>query len=204
MAGILNIGDILMLSQLAWKIGRAFTAGRKGAPAEFVEVESEVNGLAKALKLLTETLFTDSSDTPATASAADGDCADRRAEYEGGSGMLARANAETRSGVEVILQSCRQTLKDLESLVEQYQVIRKHRTSGGFSIERSWSDLVLSAYKKMLWTAEGGNIQALRNMLHMHTSTINLTMQALQRLAIVSFSRIGCIFPALFFLGVGF
>ncbi|KAF9631322.1 hypothetical protein BFW01_g2184 [Lasiodiplodia theobromae] len=178
MAGILNIGDILMLSQLAWKIGRAFTAGRKGAPAEFVEVESEVNGLAKALKLLAETLFTDSSDAPATG---DGDGADRRAEYEGGgSSMLARANAETRSGVEVILQSCRQTLKDLESLVEQYQVIRKHRTSGGFSIERSWSDLVLSAYKKMLWTAEGGNIQALRNMLHMHTSTINLTMQALQ------------------------
>lgn len=191
MAGILNIGDILMLSQLAWKIGRAFTAGRKGAPAEFVEVESEVNGLAKALKLLAETLFTDSSDAPATASAGDGDGADRRAGYEeGGSSMLARANAETRSGVEVILQSCRQTLKDLESLVEQYQVIRKHRTSGGFSIERSWSDLVLSAYKKMLWTAEGGNIQALRNMLHMHTSTINLTMQALQRLALVLFSQL--------------
>lgn len=168
MAGILNIGDILMLSQLAWKIGRAFTAGRKGAPAEFVEVESEVNGLAKALKLLAETLFADH------ASCDGGD-------VKGGSGILAQASAETRNGVEVILQSCQTTLKDLESLVEQYQVIRKHRTSGGFSIERSWSDLVLSSYKKMLWTTEGGNIQALRNMLHMHTSTISLTMQALQR-----------------------
>ncbi|KAK7710925.1 hypothetical protein SLS57_008241 [Botryosphaeria dothidea] len=167
MAGILNIGDILMLSQLAWKIGRAFTAGRKGAPAEFVEVESEVNGLAKALKLLAETLFADH------ASCDGGD-------VKGGSGILAQASAETRNGVEVILQSCQTTLKDLESLVEQYQVIRKHRTSGGFSIERSWSDLVLSSYKKMLWTTEGGNIQALRNMLHMHTSTISLTMQALQ------------------------
>ncbi|KAL1641610.1 hypothetical protein SLS58_005885 [Diplodia intermedia] len=193
MAGILNIGDILMLSQLAWKIGRAFTAGRKSAPAEFLEVETEVSGLANALKMLAETLFADNSGESAAAG-----CADRRfsEDAEGrlgrevggtgegireeGSGMLARASAETRGGVEVILQSCRQTLRDLESLVEQYQVIRKHRTGGGFSIERSWSDLVLSAYKKMLWTAEGGNIQALRNMLHMHTSTITLTMQALQ------------------------
>ncbi|KAL0262240.1 hypothetical protein SLS55_003679 [Diplodia seriata] len=193
MAGILNIGDILMLSQLAWKIGRAFTAGRKSAPAEFLEVETEVSGLAKALKMLAETLFADNSGESAGAG-----CADRRLSEnaeerlgrevggtgegigEEGCGMLARASAETRGGVEVILESCRQTLRDLESLVEQYQVIRKHRTSGGFSIERSWSDLVLSAYKKMLWTAEGGNIQALRNMLHMHTSTITLTMQALQ------------------------
>ena len=30
-----SVGDIIMLSQLAWKIGCAFTAGRAGAPAEF-------------------------------------------------------------------------------------------------------------------------------------------------------------------------
>lgn len=185
MTSVLNIGDILMLSQLAWKIGRAFTAGRKGAPAEFLEVETEVSGLAKALKMLAETLFADNSGDATEQAYGNGEDVDgRRSSGTGegeGSGMLARAGAETRGGVEVILQSCRQTLRDLESLVEQYQVIRKHRTSGGFSIERSWSDLALSAYKKMLWTAEGGNIQALRNMLHMHTSTITLTMQALQR-----------------------
>lgn len=149
MAGILNIGDILMLSQLAWKIGRAFTAGRKSAPAEFVEVEAEVNSLAKALKLLAETLFadggsSDSSETPGEE--------DHSHDVDGGvGGILAQASAETKGGVEVILLSCQQTLKDLESLVEQYQVIKKHRTSGGFSIQRSWSDLVLSSYKKMLW-----------------------------------------------------
>ncbi|KAH7051252.1 hypothetical protein B0J12DRAFT_573240 [Macrophomina phaseolina] len=180
MAGILNIGDVLMLSQLAWKIGRAFTAGRKGAPAEFVEVEAEVNGLAKALKLLAETLFTDNASSD-SGNEGGGGGRDSDASNGNGSGsILARASAETRNGVEVILTSCQTTLKDLESLLEQYQVIRKHRTSGGFSIERSWSDLVLSSYKKMLWTTEGGNIQALRNMLHMHTSTISLTMKALQ------------------------
>jgi hypothetical protein len=158
MAGIPSIGDILMLSQLAWKIGRAFTAGRKGAPAEFLEVETEVNGLAKALKLLAETLFADADD-----------------------GLLKKADKETRDGIATILTSCQQTVQDLDSLMDQYQVVKKHRTAGGFAIERSWSDLVLQEYKTMMWTTEGGNIQNLRYLLQMHTSTITLTMQALQR-----------------------
>lgn len=158
MAGVPSIGDILMLSQLAWKIGRAFTAGRKGAPAEFLEVEAEINGLAKALKLLAETLFADADDS-----------------------ILSKADKDTRVGVATILLSCQKTVNDLDSLMDQYQVIKKHRTSGGFAIERSWSDLVIASYKTMMWTTEGGNIEALRNMLHMHTSTITLTMQALQR-----------------------
>ena len=147
-----------MLSQLAWKVGRAFTAGRNGAPAEFLEVETEINGLAKALKLLAETLFVDADDS-----------------------VLQKADKETQDGVATILTSCQRTVKDLDSLIDQYQVIKKHRNVGGFAIERSWSDLVLSSYKTMMWTTEGGNIQNLRNMLQMHSSTITLTMQALQR-----------------------
>jgi len=65
--------------------------------------------------------------------------------------------------------------------MDQYQVIKKHRAGGGFTIERSWSDLVLSNYQSMMWTTEGGNIQTLRNMVNMHARTIALTMQALQR-----------------------
>lgn len=54
----LSVGDILMLSQTAWKIGRAFTKGKKSAPSEFLEVERESNGLSDALKLVAETLRT--------------------------------------------------------------------------------------------------------------------------------------------------
>ena len=39
----------MLLSSLAWKIGRAFTSGREGAPAEFTEVKNESEGLAIAL-----------------------------------------------------------------------------------------------------------------------------------------------------------
>jgi hypothetical protein len=47
-----SIGDILMLSQTAWRIGRAFTQGKKSAPAEFAEVEREADGLSEALQLV--------------------------------------------------------------------------------------------------------------------------------------------------------
>ncbi|KAK5109457.1 hypothetical protein LTR62_007017 [Meristemomyces frigidus] len=152
----LSVGDILMLSQTAWKIGRAFTQGKKSAPSEFAEVEREANGLSEALKLVAETLHTDG-------------------------GTLSRADEETRSAVNTIIESARTTLSDLDSFVERYQIIKKNRTNGGgFVVERSWSEVVMANYKTFQWTTEGGTIGELRNMLQMHTNTIQLTMQALQ------------------------
>lgn len=145
-----------MLSQTAWKIGRAFSSGRRSSPAEFKDIESELNALSRSLKSFAETLFAEDDN------------------------ILLQADRRTQSGVAVILLSCQQTLQDLESLVEQYQVIRRTETRGGYTVDRSWSELVLTNFGKMMWTTEGGNIQSLKTMLHMHTSTISVTVQALQ------------------------
>jgi hypothetical protein len=151
----LSVGDILMLSQQAWKISRAFTQGRNSAPAEFREVEAEANGLSDALKITAETLHADDS-------------------------ILSRAEPETRGAINAILESAGRTLGDMESFVDRYQVIRKRETHGGFVVEKSWSDVIMANYRTFKWTTEGGNLTDLRNMLQMHTNTINLTMQALQ------------------------
>ncbi|UJO18753.1 uncharacterized protein CLAFUR5_07098 [Fulvia fulva] len=151
----LSVGDILMLSQTAWKIGRAFTHGKKSAPSEFAEIEREANGLSDALKLVAETLHSDGS-------------------------ILSQADNDTKSAISAILESAHRTLDDLDSFVDRYQVIKKKETNAGFVVERSWSDVVLANYNKFKWTTEGGDVTELRNMLQMHTSSINLTMQALQ------------------------
>ncbi|KAK5723257.1 hypothetical protein LTR15_004954 [Elasticomyces elasticus] len=151
----LSVGDILMLSQQAWKIGRAFKQGQTSAPSEFLEVEREADGLSEALKLVAETLHEDGA-------------------------MLAAADGDTQSAVKTILESAHKTLSDLESFVERYQVIKKKETKGGFVVERSWSEVVVANYKTFKWTTEGGDITNLRNILMMHTNTINLVMQALQ------------------------
>lgn len=153
-----NVGDILMLSQVAWKTGRAFTAGRKDAPTEFQAVETDVSGLAQALKLLAETLHA-----------------------EDGDGLISKAAQAIQDGVAVILSSCQRTIHDLDSLVDRYQVIRKHRTVGGFAIERSWSDLILAQSDTIIWTTEGGNLHDLSNLLQMHTRSIRLLTEAVQR-----------------------
>ncbi|KAI5365212.1 hypothetical protein Slin15195_G047490 [Septoria linicola] len=152
----LSVGDILMLSQTAWKIGRAFNNGKNNAPAEFAEVERESNSLSESLKLVAETLHEDNS-------------------------ILSLADIKTKEAVNTILESAHKTLEDLESFVDRYQVIKKMDTGhGGFVVERSWSSVVLANYRTFKWTTEGGDIQALRNMLQMHVDCINLTMQALQ------------------------
>ncbi|KAF2093913.1 hypothetical protein NA57DRAFT_47393 [Rhizodiscina lignyota] len=175
MAGIPSIGDILMLSQIAWKIGRAFTAGRRGAPPEFLDIETEVNGLATSLKRLVEVLFNDDQDN--------GDVGT-------GEGLLAQADRRTRLGMATILMSCQRTLQDLDSLVTQYQDVKTFRTSGGATIkDKGWSEVVLRSYTTMMWTAEGGNIVDLRDMLHLHTSTVILTIQALQSKSLARLER---------------
>lgn len=150
-----------MLSQIAWKIGRAFTSCRKNAPAEFLDIETEIGGLAKALKLLAEAMHADVEIA-----------------------LLQNAGMETKDGISTILNSCQRTVNDLDSLMDQYQVIKKHRTVGGFAIERAWSDLVLAEYKTMIWTTEGGNLQNLREFLQMHTTSMKVLTEALQRLVL--------------------
>lgn len=161
-----SVGDILMLSQTAWKIGRAFTKGTKSAPAEFAEIESEANGLSEALKLVAETLYSDDS-------------------------LLDKADHNTQSAVATILDSAKRTLSDLESFVDRYRIIRREQTSSGFTTERrTWSEVILANYKTVTWTTEGGNITALRDMLSMHTSTIDLTLQALQSQSLARLEKV--------------
>ncbi|KAI4702704.1 hypothetical protein J4E89_010236 [Alternaria sp. Ai002NY15] len=139
-----NIGDILVLSQKAWKIGRTFSACQKNAPVELQYVETEIGSLAKSLASLAETLHAESVGQ-----------------------LLQDADQEIKDGIGTILRSCQRTVDDLDSLIDQYQVIKKHRTVGGFAIERSWSDLVLASYRTMIWTPEGGNLADLKEIKSM-------------------------------------
>ena len=158
-----NVGDILMLSQVAWKTGRAFTAGRKDAPTELQAVETDISGLAQSLKQLAEILH---------------------AEVD--ASLISKTDQQTQNGVAIILSSCHRTIHDLDSLVDRYQVIRKHRTAGGFAIERSWSDLVLAQYETIIWTTEGGNLHDLSSLLQMHNKSIRLLTEAIQRSVITT------------------
>ncbi|MCJ1478702.1 hypothetical protein MMC13_007384 [Lambiella insularis] len=150
-----SIGEILMLSQLAWKIGCAFTAGKAGAPTQFLEVENELKSLTNAITLLAENLDEDDS-------------------------LLGHSDELIKGSIYKILSCCKQTLDDLESFVNQYQEVRRPGAAGGLATQKSWRPVLVKNYKHIMWTTEGGGIESLRNMLAMHTQSISLTMRALQ------------------------
>jgi hypothetical protein len=52
MASPVSIGDAITLAKIAWKLGEAFTKGRKSAISEFREVESQLYALSAALSAL--------------------------------------------------------------------------------------------------------------------------------------------------------
>lgn len=158
MSTVPTVVDVSKLAQVTWKIGRAFTADHKDTPPEFQEVEAKISSLARALKQLAEVLHT-----------------------EGGHSLIIQANEHIQHDVELTLVSCQRTIDDLGSLVDHNQVTKKHRTVGGFAIERSWSELVLAEYKSMMWTTEGGDLYNLQDLLQMHSSSVLLLLQALQR-----------------------
>jgi hypothetical protein len=154
-----NIGDVVILSQSSWKIGRAFAAGQKSTPVEFQEVETEINGLGNSLKQLAQAMHA----------------------KENGS-LIQQATEHVQQDINTIINDCKRTVTDLDSLVDHNEVIKKHRTVGGFAIERSWSDLAMTEYATMSWTAAGGDLHSLSDLLRMHTNDIALLLQALQRL----------------------
>jgi hypothetical protein len=153
-----NIGDMMMISQLTWKISRAFAAGQKNAPLEFQEVEIETSNLAGALKQFAETLHSGAELT-----------------------LIQETSEDVQRDIEIILNSCKRIVHDLDYLVDHNQVTKKHRTVGGFAIERTWSDSVLAEYATMSWTREGGDLHSLKELLELHTECITLLVQALQR-----------------------
>lgn len=84
-----------MLSQLAFKLGRAFTSGRKSAPAEFQEVQNQLYSLSKALDSFKHL----PSQTGESLQPAD--------------------------GLSEIIKNCRSTLEHLEQLVDKYLIIQE-------------------------------------------------------------------------------
>lgn len=153
-----SFGDILNLSQTAWRTGRAFTSNRENVPADFQSVEVNMSGLTQALTQLAETLQIEANTT-----------------------LLSESDQTTKDGIALIFSSCQRTIHDLDSLVDRYQVIRKRRTDSGFAIEQTWSDLVLTQHETVTWTTEGGNLHDLSSLLQMHTKSMELLAEAVTR-----------------------
>lgn len=152
MAFQISIGDVLMLSKLAWDISQAFTSGRKSAPAEFQEVQNQLSSLTHAV----ESLKSLSRQAPG--------------QDDGGS----------VSSITPSLQNCRFTLEHLEALVNKYMIIENDSGLDG-SERKRWREEIRKNWKKVRWTREGGDLTRLQHNLGVHINSLNHTIAVLNR-----------------------
>jgi len=157
-----SFGDVFLMAKLAYKIGQAFTKGRKSAPSEFREVESQLYSLSAALYAL-------------------------RAARESGisppllidpSSLPSSIPSHHNDGQDVILGmigSCECTLNHLESIVERYGVMTMS-TNPELPRLKRWSRELTANWRRIAWTTEGGDLNVLKSNLTIQTNSLNLIL----------------------------
>lgn len=152
----IGIGDILMLSGLAYSIGKALTNGRTGALAEFQEVQNQLFAISNALKLLSTTLQKSESSRQDLVLTLEDDTLIR------------------------MVENCSATLKHLENVLEKYPELRSD--AGAAEIDeasrRKWKQRLKTNIKKIKWTTEGADLDKLKQNLAIHINALNLAIAA--------------------------
>lgn len=158
MASPISFGDAILMGKLAWRLGQAFTKGRKKAPSEFREVEGQLYSLSKALESLGNAKIRDDAVVTPVASIA--------------TAAPPMAGEET---IDPMLRSCQECLKHLEEVVEKYSCVTEQRDPQQPRFKR-WSRDIRVNWRKVAWTSEGGTLETLRSQLTIHTNALNLVL----------------------------
>ncbi|KAI0814249.1 hypothetical protein GGR55DRAFT_687189 [Xylaria sp. FL0064] len=149
-----SIGDAILLSQIAWRLGQTFTKGRKSAPVEFQEIEDELYSLSAALR----------------AAENEQDSVRPSAHDMNPGNNQGAANQDT---FEHIIRNCRNTLAHLEDIIKKYMIVSEQADSQKPKLQR-WSQSIVKNWRKIEWTTEKGDLNTLRSQIMLHTNSLNL------------------------------
>lgn len=149
----LSVGDAILLANIAYKVGKAFSSGAKSAPAEFAEVQSLLFSIGDALDLVGKTTIS-------------------RHQHE--------VPKYTAAKLDGILRNCQSVLQSLERFVDKYSVLDSSQAANsGANSTRVWKRDILRSFKKVAWTTEGEGITELKQTLTAHVQALNLAVTAL-------------------------
>ena len=150
----IGIGDIVLLSDLAHRLGTTLTSGRKGATAEFQEVQNQLFAIGKALKSASATL-----ETPKSL-----DGSQRVAPEDEIMGQM--------------IENCGVTLKHLDGVLEKYPELRADAVQLDEKTHQKWVKDFKDNIKKIKFTTEGTGLDKLRGSLGIHVTALNLAIAA--------------------------
>ena len=165
-----SIGDIILCSQITYRLFVAATSGRRDAPRGLEELEGILFGLSCSLNHLQKSSMA----------------------------VLSRSNYEAdevQDQLGLMLYSCRRTLEDLENATAKYREAGKSpvSTSNGHKRLRISSQVsqVKIQWRRFIWDLQGESLSRYRRKLQSHTDALNLLLGALIWFVLGSYLRIG-------------
>ncbi|KAF7672366.1 hypothetical protein GT037_009397 [Alternaria burnsii] len=150
-----SIGDIILLSQLAYNLYASISSGRQAASRDLKELEEVLFSLKCALDHLGEV----SNDVLA-----------RPGFRYGGSGF--------KEKLDVMINSCASTLQELDSVTKKYRDVESKADKGKSKL-RTLEDVKKSIqvnWQRVRWDYEKQSLQEYREKLKSHTDAINLLL----------------------------
>jgi hypothetical protein len=154
-----SVGDIILVSQLAYKLYLTVTSGRRAAGKDLRELEDVLFGLRCALDHLAKA----TEDISATASSRQD------------------VNAiEMRRKLGAMVASCGATLQELESVTKKYREVADPVESDVVheqprSVARLKEDIRVN-WRKIRWDVERYSLSEYREKLQAHTDAINVVL----------------------------
>jgi hypothetical protein len=162
-----SIGDILLVSQLTYKLYSTVTSGRNSASRDLKELEDVLFGLRCALDHLSKT----AKDISASASnRQDADAVDMRRKLD------------------TMVSSCGATLQELDTVTSKYREAANQGEDGvvdatGLSTNPNkkhsisqFKQKVRVNWMKMIWDVERNSLSEYRVKLQAHTDAINIVL----------------------------
>jgi hypothetical protein len=168
-----SVGDILLVSQLAYKLYSTVTSGRRAAARDLKELEDVLFSLRCALDHLGKA----AKDISAAAS--------NRQDASG---------VDMRQKLDTMIVSCRTTLEELDSMTKKYREAAAQGESNAVDAAADLSAIGLSTspnkkrsmpqvkqklrenWMKMRWDVERNSLSEYRVKLQAHTDAINIVL----------------------------
>ncbi|KAJ5771324.1 uncharacterized protein N7511_003375 [Penicillium nucicola] len=151
-----SIGDIVLCSQIAYRLITAATSGRKNAPRDLTELNNTLLALSFSLAHLQKTC----------------------------TGILSRNTTQETNARDIqehlglMVRSCRQTLEDLERMTAKYRDTIKDPTeiSSSASPGSIYRAKVRIQWRRFMWDLREESLTRYRHKLETHTAAINLML----------------------------
>lgn len=150
----IGIGDIVLLSDLAHRLGTTLTSGRKGATAEFQEVQNQLFAIGKALGFASAIIEPPRSP--------DGD----------------QTVAPEDEILGRMIENCGVTLKHLDGVLKKYPELRADAVQVDEKTHHKWTEEFKVNIRKIKFTTEGTGLDKLRSSLGIHVTALNLAITA--------------------------